>query len=127
MDSTGKCQSVGIQIAEPQLESDAKVHVVLSQQLRLGPFQSKIVKACTSSAISEPNLAMMVTPNNNLANLQCDFIEEVWEGKSSAELHVTNWSGEPRSLMPGDIIGNIEYVSRVSLEDRHRGDSCPAN
>ena len=57
----------------------------------------------------------IVTPNDKLANnVQCDFSEEVWEEKSTGELLVTNWSGEPLSL---EVIGDVEQVSRVSLDD----------
>ena len=59
----------------------------------------------------------LVNPNDNLANRQCDFIEEVWEGKSTGELCITNWSGVPLSLEPGEVIGNVEKVSRVNLDD----------
>ena len=104
--------------AEPQPKSDAEVHVVLSQQLQLGPFQSKIVKASTSSVNSDQDLCVkLVNPNDNLTNRQCDFIEELQEGKPTGELRITNWSGEPLSLEPGEVIGNVEEVSRVSLDD----------
>jgi len=56
-------------------------------------------------------------PIDVLANMQCDFTEELWEEKSSGELLVTNWSGEPLSLESGEVIGNVEQVSRVSPED----------
>ena len=84
----------------------------------MGLFQSKIVKVSTSSVNSDQNLHVkLVNPNDNLANRQCDFIEEVWEGKSTGELRITNWSGEPLSLESGEVIGNVEEVSRVSLDD----------
>ena len=116
MDSAGKCQPM--RTAEPQPKSDAEVHVVLSQQLWLGPFQSKIVKASTSSVNSDQELRVkLVNPNDNLANRLCDFIEEVWEGKSTGELCITNWSGEPLSSKSGEVIGSVEEVPRVSLDD----------
>ena len=116
VDSAGKCQLM--RTAKPEPKSDAEVHVVLSQQLCLGPFQSKTVKASTSSVNSDQDLRVkLVNPNNNLANRQCDFTEKVWEGKSTGELRITNWSGEPLSLKPGEVIGNVEEVSRVSLDD----------
>ena len=84
--------------AEPQSKSDAEVYVVLSQQLQLGPFQFKIVKASTSSVSSDQELRVkLVNLNDNLADRQCDFIVEVWEGKSTGELRITNWSGETLS------------------------------
>ena len=116
VDSAGKCQPM--RTAEPQPKSDVEVHVVLSQQLQLGLFQSKIIKASTSSVSSDQELRVkLVNPNDNLVNRQCDFIEEVWEGKSTGELRITNWSGEPLSLKSGEVIGNVEEVSRVSLDD----------
>ena len=68
----------------------AKVHVVLDQQLRLGPFHSKIVKASASNTSSDLDICIkMVTPNDKLASIQCDFTE-VWKKKCTGELQVTN-------------------------------------
>ena len=59
-------------------DADAKVHIVLDQQLRLGLFQSKIVKASTSNSSSDLDIHIkMVTSNDKLASIQCDF-KEVW-------------------------------------------------
>ena len=116
------CQSVGIQTVESEISSDAGVHVVLDQKVCLGPFQSKVVKASTRISTSTTNSdqsihVQIVTPNDKLANMQCDFTEEVWEEKSTGELLVTNWSGEPLSLDSGEVIGDVEQVSRVSSDD----------
>ena len=56
----------------------------------------------------------LVTPSEKLANMQCDFIEEVSEVKSTGEVLITNWSREPMSVESGEIISNVEQVSKVS-------------
>ena len=111
-----RCQSAEVQAVELE-DADAKVHVVLDQQLRLGPFQSKIVKASTNTSSDLDICIKMVTPNDKLASIQCDFTDEVWEKKSTGELQVTNWSGEPLNIEQGTVIGNVEEVSVVDASD----------
>ena len=112
------CKPVGPQPVEAEPNAAATVHVILDQKLRLGPFQSKTVKASTSGAECENGVqSKLVTPCKKLANMQCDFVEEVWEGKSSGEVLITNWSGEPLNIESGEIIGDVEPVSRVNPED----------
>ena len=52
-----RCQSAEVQAVELE-DADAKVHVVLDQQLRLGLFQSKIVKASTNNSSSDLDIHM---------------------------------------------------------------------
>ena len=111
-----RCQSAEVQAVEPE-DADVKVHVVLDQQLRLGLFQSKIVKASTNTSSNLGMCIKMVTPNDTLASIQCDFTEEVWEKKSAGELQVTNWNGEPLNIEQGTEIGDVEEVSVVDASD----------
>ena len=111
-----RCQSAEVQAVEPE-DADAKVHVVLDQQMRLGSFQSKIVKASTNTSSDLDVCIKMVTPNDKLASIQCDFTDEVWEKKSTGELQVTNWSGEPLNIEQGIVIGDVEEVSVVDATD----------
>ena len=71
-----RCQSAEVQAVELE-DVDAKVH---DQQLHLGPFQSKIVKASTNTSSDLDICIKMVTPNEKLASIQCDFTEEVHRG-----------------------------------------------
>ena len=57
---------------------------------------------------------LVMMPSEKLANMQCDFMEEIWEGMSTGQL---NWSGEPLTIEAGEVIGNMDQVSRVSPED----------
>ena len=57
----------------------------------------------------------LVTPSEKLAKMQCDFMDEI--AMATGEVLITNWSGEPLSIESGEIIGNVEQVSRVSPED----------
>ena len=84
-----RCQSAEVQAVELE-NADAKVHVVLDQQLRLGPFQSKIVKVSTNASFDFDICIKMVTPNDKLASIQCHFTEsvgkEVHRGVASHQL-----------------------------------------
>ena len=65
------------QTAVSELISDnlILVHVILNKKLPLGPFQSKVVMACTLA-----NCAIhigVITPIDKLANMQCDFAEKL--------------------------------------------------
>ena len=90
---------------------------MLDQQLHLDPFQSKIVKASTNCSSDLDMCIKMVAPNDKLASIQCDFAEEVWEKKSTGELQVTNWSGEPLNIEQGTVFGDVEEVSVVDISD----------
>ena len=48
--------------------------------------------------------------------MQCDFTE-VWGKKSTRELQVTNWSGEPLNIEQGTVIGNIKEVLVANIND----------
>ena len=49
--------------------------------------------------------------------MQCDFIEEVWEKKSTGELQITNWSEEPLNIEQKSVIGNVEEVWVVNVNN----------
>ena len=114
----GGCDSVELQPVGMESGTAIAVYVVLDQKLRLGPFQSKVIQASTSNTDCDKGMqSKLITPSESLADMQCDFMDEVWEGKSTGKVLITNWSGEPRSIESGEIIGNVEQVSRVSPED----------
>lgn len=111
-------KSAIVQTNQPESKPEEAVRVILDQKVRLGPFQSKVVKASISNASSNCDIHVgMIVPSDKLANRQCDFTEELWEEKSTGELLVTHWSREPLSLESGEVIGSVEQVSRVSPED----------
>ena len=49
--------------------------------------------------------------------MQCDFIEEVWEKKSTGELQITKWSGESLNMEQKSVIGNIEEAWVVNVNN----------
>jgi len=48
-----------------------------------------------------------------MAELQCDFADELWTGEQSFSVPVTNWSGQPVMSKRGTVVGTLESVSQV--------------
>jgi len=59
----------------------------------------------------------IVTPSETLANLQCNFTEEMWNSNAPKVLAVTNWSGEPLFIKQGTKMGSVEKVEYVGQDD----------
>ena len=70
-----------------------------------------------SAAVSDHQTVGMITPCEVVANLQCDFTDEVWDSGTSRRLAITNWSGEPLAIEQGTTLGSVEQVDLVSLDD----------
>ena len=61
----------------------------------------------------------IVSPSEErVAELQCDYADELWKGEQSFSLPATNWSGQPVMIKKGTTVGTLEYVSQVGREDR---------
>ena len=105
----------GTDVKGVQPSGKASVHVILDKKLHLGPFQSRVAKVRVGECMSTP--LGMIMPNTKLSDKCCDFIEQLWEGKSTRGLSITNWSGEPLVIEPGTVISDIEEVSVVNLSD----------
>ena len=110
----------------PASSTDKDRMVLLDKQLRIGPFQTKMVPVNVVSAPGD-NLQTigMITPSEVLANLQCDFTEEIWSSSTSGMLAITNWSGEPLAVEQGSELGIVEEVDPVGLDDPVWSDTDP--
>ena len=98
--------------------TDTSRTMVLDKHLRIGPFQTKVVQVnVVSTPVCDLQTIGMVTPSETVANLQCDFTEEVWNSSTSGVLAITNWSGEPLAIEQGTTMGSVEEVELVSQDD----------
>jgi len=92
--------------------------VVLTKDLHVGPFQTRPTPVCVDG---DPGTTMgrgLVSPREQpMAELQCDFTDELWTGEQSLSLSVTNWSGQPVLIKKGTAVGTLEPVSQISRED----------
>ena len=103
-------------------ESVARVfRIVLTKDLHVGLFQTRPIPV---SVDGDPSAEMgdvvrgIVPPSEErMAELQCDFVDELWTGEQSFSLPVTNWSGQPVMIKKGTSVGTLEYVSQVGQED----------
>ena len=104
--------------------TDKVIRVVLSKVTRIGPRESKFVKATVVHAGG----AMHVTPSAgdsgvvspdeiSLAMLNCDFVEQLWNGESTFVVELNNWGTEPQTLARGQKIGHIEPVTVAGTND----------
>ena len=103
------------EVRETQPSGSTAVHMILDKRLQLGPFQCKVADVRVREGTSVP-LGMLI-PHSTLSERQCDFAEQLWEEKPIGGLSIRNWGGEPRTIEPGTIIGDIEEVSVVVLDD----------
>ena len=100
---------------------------MLDKHLRIGPFQTKTALVNVVGAPgSNPQTIGMITPSEAVANLQCDFTDEVWNSGTSGMLAITNWSGEPLAIEQGTTMGVVEEIDLVSLDDPVWNDTDPA-
>ena len=102
--------------------------VVLDKNLRIGPFQTKTIPVnVVGTPVSDSQTIGMITPSEEVANLQCDFTDEVWNSGTTGMLVVTNWSGEPLTIEQGTRMGTLEEVDPVSLDDPVWSDTAPVD
>ena len=101
-------------------ESAVVRQVVLSQTLRLGPQQTRVARVELSANDDEDVSSQVgvVTPDESvLASDCCDLMEGYWTGESDFNIPVTNWGVEPVVLTKGTVIGVIDTVSVVEMDD----------
>ena len=99
--------------------------VVIDKHLRIGPFQTKVVQVnIIGMSVSDRSVGI-VTPSETLANLQCNFTEEIWICSTPRMLAVTNWGGEPLVVEQGTTMGSIEEVELISQDDPVWSDTDP--
>ena len=59
-----------------------------------------------------------MSPNEPvLANVGCDFVEQLWDGESTVLIDLNNWGAEPQTLDKGQEIGLIESVTLIERDD----------
>ena len=98
--------------------------VVLSGVTQIGPRETKCVKAKvvqtsgTDDTQPAADLTGVISPNETiLADLSCDFVEQLWNGESNLIIELNNWGTAPQTLANGQEIGLIESVMRVENKD----------
>lgn len=105
--------------------TETVTRVALTRVTRLGPRETKFVKAeVVSNSVTDDtqpptDLTGVISPNENiLANLSCDFVEQLWNGESNLIIELKNWGTTPQTLAKGQEIGLIESVTLVESEDK---------
>ena len=59
-----------------------------------------------------------MSPNETvLANVGCDFVEQLWDGEFTVLIDLIIWRAEPQTLDKGQEIGLIEHVMLVEHDD----------
>ena len=95
--------------------------LVLSGVTRIGPRMTKRVKARVVQAGGISTLDQKVgvmSPNETiLANVGCDFVEQLWDGESTVLIDLNKWGAEPQTLDKGQEIDLIEPVMLVEFDD----------
>ena len=95
--------------------------LVLSGVTRIGPRMTKCVKARVVQAgginTLDRKVGVMSPTETVLANVGCDFVEQLWDGESTVLIDLNNWGAEPQTLDKGQEIGLIEPVTLVERDD----------
>ena len=94
---------------------------MLSGVTRIGPRITKRIKARVVQAgginTSDQKVGVMSLNETVLANVGCDFVEQLWDGESTVLIDLNNWGAEPQTLDKGQEIGLIEPVTLVECND----------
>ena len=94
---------------------------MLSGVTQIDPRITKHVKARVIQAGGINTSAQkvgVVSPNETvLANVGCDFVEQLWDGESTVLIDLNNWGAEPQTLDKGQEIGLIESVTLIERDD----------
>jgi len=106
-------------LSNKHLESTVVRQVVLSHTLRLGPQQTRVARVELSGTDEDMNSQVgVVTPDESvLASDHCDFMEGYWTGESMFNIPVTNWGAEPIVFSKGTVIGTVDTVTVVDMDD----------
>ena len=126
VEKTSNLTNTGPVIEESMKMSDSTNHVnnsedlrtvVLAQELRLGPQQTRVAQVKLNG--KEPSAEIgIVTPSESiLTSKHCDFMEGYWTGESTFTIPVTNWGTENIVLSSGCTIGQIDLVTLVDKQD----------
>jgi len=84
--------------------TDTSRIVVLDKDLRIGPFQTKVVQVkVKGTQVTNLPVVGIVMPSEKSASLQCDFTEG--DTSTSGLLAITNWSGEPLAIEQSMTMG----------------------
>ena len=109
------------ELKEPTTENVTRV--VLSGVTRLGPRETKFLKATVSQSSEfnknpQVDSRGVVSPNEAiLADVSCDFVEQLWNGESNVIIELNNWGTAPQILAKGQEIGFIEPVMLLESDD----------
>ena len=126
VEKTSNLTDTGPVIEESLKMSDSTNHVndsedlrtvVLAQELRLGPQQTRVAQVKLNG--KEPSAEIgIVTPSESiLTSKHCDFMEGYWTGESTFTIPVTNWGTENIVLSSGCTIGQVDLVTLVDKQD----------
>ena len=67
--------------------------------------------------ISDQKVGVMNPTETVLANVGCDFVEQLWDGESTILIDLNHWGAEPQTLDKGQEIGLIEPVTLIERDD----------
>ena len=88
-----------------EIATEKVMRVVLFQVTRMGPRETKFVKAevvpdnKTDHNQPTADVTGVISPNETvLANVSCDFVEQLWNGESNVSIELNNWSTGPQKL-----------------------------
>jgi len=93
--------------------------VALQKSLRLGQCQTQIVEVYLSDSVTADTMQTgVLSPTDDLIMEKlCDFPDELWIGKRTFSVPLTNWSQEPVVLQKNTAFGKIEKARLVDGQD----------
>ena len=104
-------------VPEKATDSEDPMTVVLAQELRLEPQQTRVARVKLNSKESSAEIGIVTPSESILTSKHCDFMEGYWTGESSFSIPVTNWGTENVVLNSGCTIGQIDLVTLVDKQD----------
>jgi len=91
--------------------------VVLSYTLKLGPRRVARVELSGTDEDTNSQVGVVTPDESVLASDYCDFMEGYRTGESMFNIPVTNWGVEPIVFSNGTVIGTVNTVTVVHMDD----------
>ena len=102
--------------SQPSVSVTSVLQVTVEKNVCLGPGQTRTVYVRVNGNHCVVPLGVVTPSEAVLAELQCDFGEQLWQqGEATPHVRVNNSS--PVMISKGTVIGTVEEVTPIDQED----------
>ena len=105
--------------SQPSVSVTSVLQVTVEKNVCLGPGQTKTVCVRVNDNRDVIPLGVVTPSEAVLAELQCDFVEQLWQqGEATSHMRDTNWNNSsPVMIRKGTVVGTVEEVTPIDQGD----------